>query len=140
MKKYLHPDEIPFFVRGEGAPVLEIHRARIAFAICYELSVDEHLVEACQFGANVYIPSAAKTRSDVDIAAERLSGIAKKYSMTVLMSNCTGECDGGECAGHTSAWDHRGRLLGRLNERDEGLLLVETCTQEILARTEGVSA
>jgi predicted amidohydrolase len=41
-KKYLHPDEVPYFVSGENFPCLEIANNRVAFAICYELSIPEH--------------------------------------------------------------------------------------------------
>jgi hypothetical protein len=42
----------------------------------------------------------------VEKAARTLAEIAKKYSMTVFMSNCLGSCGGTECAGNSSIWNY----------------------------------
>jgi hypothetical protein len=55
--------------------------------------------------------------------------------MTVLMSNCVGWCDGVQCAGQTSIWDKNGLLAGQLNDTDEGLLIIDTATQQITEKT-----
>jgi predicted amidohydrolase len=61
----------------------------------------------------------------------RLSEIARTYSMTVIMSNCTGLCDGEQCAGKSAVWNNKGELLGQLNDDGEGLLVFDTDTGEI---------
>ena len=98
-KKYLHPDEKEFFVSRENFASLEINKANISFAICYEISIPEHSEQVHKSGAEIYIASVAKFVNGIDKAIERLSEIADKYSMTVLMSNCIGEADGNKCAG-----------------------------------------
>jgi hypothetical protein len=55
--------------------------------------------------------------------------------MTVLMSNCIGECDGIECGGKTSIWNNKGLLVGQLNDTDEGILIIDTDTQELIEKT-----
>jgi predicted amidohydrolase len=134
-KKYLHPDEEKFFLSGQNFTGLISNSNSIALAICYEISIPEHSRKAFETGAKIYIASVAKSVEGVDKAVTQLSATANKYSMTVLMSNCVGQCDGEECGGKTSAWDNKGLLAGQLNNLDEGILIIDTNTQETIAKT-----
>ena len=134
-KKYLHPDEEEFFISGQSFTGLKVKKANIALAICYELSVLEHAENAFKSGAEIYIASVAKFVNGIDRAIDRLSDIANGYSMTVLMSNCVGQADGYECAGKTSIWNNKGSLVGQLNEKNEGILMIDTDTQELIEKT-----
>ena len=131
-KKYLHPDEEEFFISGQSFPSLKLNKANVAIAICYELSVPEHAEKAYDSGAEIYIASVAKSASGVDRATKRLADIADKYSMTVLMSNCVGPSDNFESAGTTSVWNHRGVLVGKLDDANEGIIIYDSDTQELL--------
>lgn len=133
-KKYLHADEVEFFMSGPGSAGLTGIKPVVAIAICYELSVPEHSENAFKSGAEIYIASVAKSIDGVEKAIKSLSGIANKYSMTVLMSNCVGQCDGDECGGKTSIWNNKGLLTGQLNNTSEGILIIDTDTQEITER------
>lgn len=133
-KKYLHSDEEPFFVGGDSSIGLLGDKNNIALAICYELSVPQHSEDAHKRGAEIYIASVAKTADGVEKATKTLSEIAQKYSMTVLMSNCVGPCDNFESAGQTSIWNDEGLLVGQLNGSDEGILIIDTDTQEVIVR------
>jgi predicted amidohydrolase len=134
-KQYLHKDEYPYFINGEEQALLTEGKNKIAPAICYELSVPAHAREAFRMGAEIYIASVAKSAEGVQKAIKTLSGTARKYSMTVLMSNCAGLCDGVQCAGQTSIWDKGGLLAGQLNHTDEGILIIDTATQQIIEKT-----
>jgi predicted amidohydrolase len=125
-KKYLHADEKKFFISGQNSIGLRVNNTNISLAVCYELSVPEHSENAFKNGAEIYIASVAKSAIGVEKAGKSLSGIANKYSMTVLMSNCVGYCDNFESAGTTSIWSNKGLLLGQLNDRDEGILIIDT--------------
>jgi predicted amidohydrolase len=133
-KSHLHPDEEAFFVRGRSSPHLQVGQTTIALAICYEISVPEHLESALKFGPGIYVASVAKFVNGISKAIERLSSIARDCSMSVLMSNCVGFSDGNKCAGGTSVWDQGGSLIGQLNDSDEGMLVFDTETQEIIKR------
>ena len=133
-KKYLHEDELPFFVHGENSTAL-LGDTKVALAICYELSVSQHAEDAFKSGATIYIASAVKTKAGVDNAMQRLSEIARSYSMTVLLSNCIGVSGGYDCDGRTAAWNNKGVLLGQLREKEEGILMLETETEEIIQKT-----
>jgi predicted amidohydrolase len=131
-KQYLHPDEAPYFTRGQNTAGLIGKKADTALAICYELSVPEHAANAFQNGARIYIASVAKSGQGMGNATERLSQIAKEYAMTVLIANCIGLCDGMVCAGQSSAWNNRGELLGQLDDSRQGILLIDTATSEVV--------
>jgi len=134
-KKYLHPDEEDFFISGQGLTGLKVNNTGIALAICYELSVPEHSENAYKSGASIYIASVAKSAAGIEKAVTSLSGIANKYSMTVLLSNCVGHCDNFESGGKTSIWNNKGLLAGQLNDTTEGILIIDTGTQELIEKT-----
>lgn len=131
-KQYLHPDEEPYFVKGPYQKVLAEVDEHLVMAICYEISVPKHAEQARNEGAEIYIASVAKTASGMDKAIETLAATAKKYSMVVLLSNCVGECEGKEAGGRSSVWNRKGVLLGQLDDTKEGILILDTNTQEII--------
>jgi predicted amidohydrolase len=133
-KQYLHPDEEEFFISGESSVGLIGGKTNIALAICYELSVPEHSENAYKNGAEIYIASAVKSVSGVDNAIKRLSEIASKYSMTVLMSNCVGQSGGYHCGGKTSIWNNSGLLIAQLDDTNEGIIIIDIDTQELIEK------
>ncbi|RYZ53062.1 MAG: carbon-nitrogen hydrolase family protein, partial [Chitinophagaceae bacterium] len=104
-------------------------------AICYELSVPAHAEKVLQNGAQFYLASVAKTAAGAAKAAERLAQLAKDRAMTTLLVNCVGNCEDGLCAGQSAAWNPNGERLAQLDEKSEGLLLLDTATgiAEIIA-------
>ncbi|AXE21446.1 carbon-nitrogen hydrolase family protein [Runella rosea] len=132
-KKYLHPDETPFFISGQSSVGLIGAQSNVALAICYELSIPEHSETAVKNGAELYLASVAKSAAGIEKAAQTLADIAKKHSMTVLMSNCIGYCDNFESGGKTSVWTEKGVLAGQLDDKREGFLLYDTQTKEAIA-------
>lgn len=128
-KKFLHPDEKAFFVAGENDSI--DLPDDIALAICYELSVPEHSINAFNHGAKIYIASVAKSALGCEKSSQILSNIAAKYSMMVLMANCVGHCDNFECMGQTSAWGSQGVLLGQLDSVREGIVIIDTNILEL---------
>lgn len=135
-KQLLHPDEYPYFVKGEQSLVLNIKSKIIAPAICYESLLPEHAENAFSTGATMYLTSVAKPANGVAKAFKHYPEVARKYSMTVLMSNCVGPCDNMECVGQSSVWNKHGKLLGQLNDTGEGLLIFDAETEEIIEWTE----
>jgi predicted amidohydrolase len=134
-KHYLHPDEEPFFVPGRNIASIMIGETTVAPAICYEISIQEHAERASTEGAAIYVASVAKFVSGIDKALQRLAEIAGSYSMTVLMANCVGVCDGCDCAGRTSIWNNQGKLLRQLSQLDEGILIFDTSSEQVIERT-----
>jgi predicted amidohydrolase len=127
-KKYLHADELPFFVSGENLPLIKTSEPAVALAICYELSIAEHAKAAAANGASVYIASVAKSAAGAATAAEQLAAIARRYGMLVLMSNSVGYSDNFYSAGQSAIWNRQGEMLGCLDDKQEGLLCFDTIT------------
>jgi len=133
-KKYIHPDEEPYFISGPNFPIFKLNNTKIALAICYELSIPQHAEKAFENGAGIYLASVAKSAKGVKQASERFSEIARKYSMTVLMSNCTGPSDDFESVGRSAIWNSEGILLSQLGVAREGILMIDTATQELVKK------
>lgn len=117
-KQYLHADEEPYFVSGNGWDGCW-QEVGVAFAICYELSVLAHAERAHQCEAGIYLASVAKFENGIAPSYERLSTVAKRYQMTTLMVNAIGEADGGLCVGQSAVWDKRGRCIAKIEEQKD---------------------
>lgn len=125
-KQHLHSDELPYFVPGGKFIILD----GVALAICYEISIAEHIETAHKLGARAYVASVAKDSNAIGKSHDRLSTIAQSYSIPVLMANCTGQCDGMECGGMSAAWDNNGKMIESLDKVSSGILLLNTQTME----------
>ncbi|WP_315820323.1 carbon-nitrogen hydrolase family protein [Paraflavitalea speifideaquila] len=131
-KQYLHADELPYFVPGDQQLYLTAGDTRIGLAICYELSVPQHVENVHNNGANIYLASVAKTIPGVEKAIQTMAQTAAQYAMPALMVNCVGSCEGLPAGGRSSVWNSEGRLLGQLDAEQEGLLIFDTLTQQVL--------
>lgn len=131
-KRYLHADELPFFTAGEEQLFLD---GGIALSICYELSVPEHAAYAHDQGAQIYVSSVAKSAAGVAKAIGTLKDTARKYAMAILFSNCVGHCDNFDCGGGTAVIGREGQLLRQLNAIDEGVLILDTDTEDVVEKT-----
>lgn len=129
-KQYLHSSETPWFVNGSGQIFLNIKNAVVAPAICYELNVPEHAAFATSNGAGVYMACTVNSFNGIDKDLNRLADIAGNYKIPVLMSNCIGVTGDYNCAGKTSAWNTEGKLIAQLDSEHEGLLIMDTATQQ----------
>ncbi len=131
-KQYLHADEVPYFIPGQGQVLLKNHKHTVAPAICYESLLHEHAANAVAMGANIYLASVAKSSGGLTKAFAHYPEIAKKYGITVLMANCLGFCDNFDSVGQSSIWNSEGILVGQLDDSNEGVLIWDTDTQEVL--------
>jgi len=130
-KRNLFPTETAVFSKGDHYCQLEIGQNKISLGICYDLSDPAHSQEAYQAGSNIYTASVLNSVNGIDDDLVKLSTIAQKYHMHVLMANFSGESGGYECAGKSSIWNTNGSLLGQLNDQDEGILVLNTDDNQI---------
>lgn len=131
-KQMLHPDEFLYFVTGQQQIILTTKTKKIAPAICYESLQIEHAERVFKKGVEIYIASVAKSANGVAKAFKHYPDIAKKYSITVLMSNCLGACDDFESVGKSAIWNKDGLLVGQLNETAEGILIYDTDAEKVI--------
>jgi predicted amidohydrolase len=139
LKKYLHRDEEPYFIPGINELVVLGNEHEVSLSICYELSIPQHAKDAARAGANVYLSSSAKTAAGVVKAEQTLGEIARTYGMTVFFSNCVGHCDNFEAAGKSAIWNSRGEKIAQLDEMSEGILMMDTQTNEIIKKIAGLT-
>ncbi len=125
-KQILHEDEFPYFVSGTDQPFLEVKGLKIGMGICYETLQPEHIVNAVENGADIYIASVSKPERGVDKAYLHFPAVAEEFGISILMANSVGYCDKFMSHGHSSAWDISGNLCGQLDEKDQGVLIYDT--------------
>lgn len=133
-KQLLHPDETAYFIPGDNSSIMNVKNEKISFAICYESLQSEHSKKAKEQGADIYIASVAKSQSGINKALSHYSEIAEKYSMPVLMVNSIGYCDDFYSVGQSSAWNEKGKYLGGLDNKNEGILIFDTKTNELIRK------
>ena len=124
-KCLLHEDEMPYFVPGPKFSGFAGELANIALAICYELSIPEHISTAVNSQASLYLASVAKDASGVEKASGSLSGYAQEYQIMTCMVNCIGPSEGFHSSGGTAVWDAQGKLMDQLQEEQPGLLILD---------------
>lgn len=132
-KQQLHADEFPFFVNGDNQIILKIGNHKIAPAICYESLQTDHSENAVKLGAKIYIASVAKSQNGIDKAMIHCPEVAKKFSIPVLMSNSVGYCDNFMSVGQSAVWTKHGNLAGQLDDKNEGILIFNTETEEVIS-------
>ena len=131
-KSFLHEDELDFFTPGNDAGMV-IGDTGIAPAICYEIMVPEHAIQAAASGASIYAAGVVKSKKSIENALNRMSLIAKTYSMPAIMANSIGITGGYDCPGKSSAWNSKGLLVGQLNDRQQGILVFDIASDKAVA-------
>jgi len=130
-KYYLHADEEPWFVPGINLPPVLIGDSRVGLAICYELSVEQHFKEMLLEKPDVYVASVAKFSNGIAPSYSRLAEIAKT-GLPTLFVNAVGTADNGVCAGGSAIWNKNGELLAKLDDAQEGILILDTETETVI--------
>lgn len=134
-KQQLHSDEFPYFENGVEQVIIKTKNVNIAPAICYESLQTSHAEMAIKLGAAVYLASVAKPSKGIEKAFEHYPKIAKQYAIPVLMANCVGFCDNFLSVGQSAVWTKDGRLVGHLDNQEEGILIFDTETEEVIQTT-----
>lgn len=124
-KQYLHSDEKPYFVDGTEQIIIEIEGVRIAPAICYESLIPEHFDKANEMGCDVYLASVAKPNNNIERANKYFSQLSKNKNISILMVNSIGYSDNFLAVGGSAAWDGTGKLIEKLDDKSENLLILE---------------
>ena len=125
-KHFLHEDEKPFYVSGKVDSVLIARNPNVALAICYELSVAEHLQKSLSENTDIYVASVANHARGVIKANKRLATVARDHNLYTLMANCIGEHDGDLLIGRSAVWGREGQVLGELDDHSQGIILLDS--------------
>ena len=138
-KQYLYPPEKPIFTAGKNPLVLNFETEVVSPAICYETSNKAHCEYASQNNATIYIASVLSSIGGINAELKKLSVIAKNKNMVTFMANYVGNSGGYECAGKSSVWNEKGELIEQLGDKEEGLIIFDTKSKEIITATNKVS-
>jgi len=123
-KQYLHSGEDEYFSPCfNHNPVISIDGENISSAICADIANPKHPEAASLIGSSIYMPGVLITKKGYKADAELLSNYAKKFSMTVIMANFSGESGGYESAGKSAIWSKKGDLIAQFDESNEGLVI-----------------
>lgn len=131
-KQLLHSDELPFFEAGEKQVLIAVNSTQIAPAICYESLQPDHSARACKLGARIYLASVAKSQQGIERAMVHFPQIARNFRMPVLMVNSIGICDNFQAVGQSTVWAKDGNILGQLTNDEEGILIYDTETNQVV--------
>lgn len=125
-KQYLYSGEEKYFKSSFNYnPVIELFDEKISLATCFDIENQSHVENACKIKTSLYIPSIFYSAQGMQDAYALLSGIAKKYSMNILMSNYVGQTLGKVAGGKSAFWNKSGGLIASLDDTNTGLLLVK---------------
>lgn len=125
-KRYLHPDELPYFIAGKEAITWALEE-RIAPAICYESTLPAHATEVAGMKPSVYLASVAKSANGIARVQEHYAAISKQYQWWTLLVNMIGPADNFVGAGGSAIWDPEGKKVASLTNT-EAVLWVDTIT------------
>lgn len=134
-KQYLYPPEESIFKAGKNPLVLNFRTEVVSPAICYETTSTAHCEFAKRNNATIYIASVLSSINEIDKELRILSDIAKNNNLITFMANYVGKSGGYECAGKSSVWNEKGELIGQLGDKEEGLIIFDTKSKEIINAT-----
>ena len=134
-KQYLYPPEEPIFKAGKNPLVLNFETEIVSPAICYETSNKAHCEFAKRNNATIYVASVLSSVNGIDAELKKLSEISKNNNLITFMANYVGKSGGYECAGKSSVWNEKGELIGQLGDKEEGIIIFDTKSTEIITTT-----
>ncbi|MDN5553112.1 carbon-nitrogen hydrolase family protein [Prevotella sp.] len=137
-KQYLYPPEEAIFKAGKNPLVLNFEAEVVSPAICYETTNKAHCEFAKRNNATIYMASVLSSINGIDDEQKRLSGIARNNRLITLMANYIGESGGYECAGRSAVWNEDGELVGQLGDKEEGFIIYDTKSKEIITSTAAI--
>ena len=130
-KQFLHDGEELYFQSSfDYNPQLIIADTKISLAICADIDHPNHPENACNLGSSFYLPSIFFSKNGISEAYSKLSGFAKKHSLSVLMANFGGTTWNTEAAGKSAFWNNNGELVASINHDSSGLLIIDVLKNE----------
>lgn len=105
-------------------PQIVLDGERVSFAICADIADPQHISNAKDNNASLYIASIFYTPKEIDECHRQLSSYARAFSMNILMADFAGPSYGLKAAGFSAFWSKSGAMIKQMNGFNKGLLLV----------------
>lgn len=121
-KQHLHPGEEVVFTAGRCGMTVPVGGAKVALAICADITHPMHAAKAAQSKADVYAAGVLITEKAYPAETELLRTYAAEHNMAVLMANHGGTTGGWNPIGRSAFWAEGGRLV--VTAPGDGNLLV----------------
>lgn len=120
-KTYLHVGEDEFFCPGKAMTVLTINQYKIALSICYDIEVDQHIIDAKELESDMYVSSIFYSSPGMIGLIEKTQLYNHKYRIPILISNFSGCVYNSESGGGSMFVSDE--LNSHLSKDKEGLLI-----------------
>jgi predicted amidohydrolase len=111
-KRYLHPGEEVFAEVGE-APSCTFRRGGdcCALAVCADTTQEQHMRDAVDAGANLYLAGVLWSAKGYAADAAQLQTYATEYPVAILMANHGAPSGGYAAAGRSGVWAPGGKQV-----------------------------
>ena len=129
-KRFVHEDELPWFLPSDDVVVCASHGRHLGIAICFDVSNPQHAADTFRKGADVYVAGVAKTPDGIAKAEEQLAGYARRHQSPVVMANHATETGGSPTGGRSAIWNEFGNIIIRAPESSEHLAIAERSPDE----------
>lgn len=110
-KRFVHPDEDPFFVSGDKTVIRRTGGQRIGVAICADIHNEKHSADVAKAGADIYAAGVAISPDGIDRAHDVMAQYATSYGLVTIMANYSEDTGGFQIAGQSAIWAPDGNLL-----------------------------
>ncbi|WP_044212507.1 carbon-nitrogen hydrolase family protein [Flammeovirga sp. OC4] len=125
-KQFLHEGEDLFYQSSfEHNPQLVVQNEKLSFAICADIENELHPQNAFELKSSLYLPSIFYSKNGIKGGLEKLVNYAETYSLTILMSNFSGELWNVEAGGQSCFINNKGELKDKLPTDGRGLIVIE---------------
>jgi predicted amidohydrolase len=119
------PPEPSIFQAGSLDPLVAVHGARAAVAICADTGHASHAQAAADRGAQLYLASMFFTPGEVEQEHARLQSYAARHRLLVVASNYGGPTGSLPSGGHSAIWSSEGALITRIAATRSGIALAQ---------------
>jgi len=122
-KVHVHQSELEVFTPGHGGSPLLVKDARVALAICADVSHPQHAAKAAALGVDVYAAGVMIDEIGYGRKVPLLRNYAMEHRMAVLMANYSGVTGGEVSAGKSALWSEDGELIAASMGTEEALIV-----------------
>lgn len=128
-KQILDPSETQSFINGDESMIIQVNEYKLAPAICFESTQEEHANKAFVLEPNLYLSTSINSEKGIQEVLEYFPLLAKKYTVPVILVNSIGIFNQSVSVGLSTIWNEKGEVIGQLSRGVEGILLYDTENQ-----------
>lgn len=125
-KQFLHDGEETTFIPCNAYnPTIEIEQHTCSFAICADISNENHINKAKENNTTIYCASLFYTETGIEKGVRTLEKYSEEYHLNILMANYADRAFNLQAGGYSSFWKSGGKCIKQANAKNEELLIVD---------------